>query len=338
MPEFTQKQIAAQSGLSLATIDRALHNRGKVHPQTLRRIQQALADLELQQKSSLAQGRTLYFDVIMHTPERFSELVRQAFSSQISSFASFKIQLRFHCSENMTVTQVENLLKKCSLDSHGVILKAMNSDKLIPAINNLIKQRIPLVTLVTDITGCHRLRYIGMDNINAGKSAAYVMSRWLVREKSTIAAITGSIEFAGEQDRINGFIEGMKSFAPQHEITVIAEGFGIDSLMYETMRTFLDENPHIDAIYTVGGGNAGILRALDEAKIEPKVFIGHDLDRENRALMQAGKIDVLIEHNLQLDAQHAFKALLEFHGFLPEDGSDSAYSRINIIMRYNMYT
>jgi LacI family transcriptional regulator len=67
MAKFTQKQIAAQSGLSLATIDRALHHRGQVHPQTLHRIQQALADLELLQKSGLAQGRTIYFDVIMHT-------------------------------------------------------------------------------------------------------------------------------------------------------------------------------------------------------------------------------------------------------------------------------
>ncbi|BEM58183.1 LacI family DNA-binding transcriptional regulator [Serratia nematodiphila] len=338
MPKFTQKQISAQSGLSLATIDRALHNRGRVHPQTLHRIQQALADLELQQKSSLAQGRTLYFDVIMHAPERFSELVREAFSSQISSFASFKIQLRFHCSEEMTVEEVESLLKKCSLNTHGIILKAMNADKLVPVINNLIKQRIPVVTVVTDITGSHRLRYIGMDNVSAGKSAAFLMSKWLVGKKATIAAITGSKAFVGEQDRIRGFKEGIKSFSPQHDIRIISDGFGIDHLVYEAVKDFLQQHPDIDAVYTVGGGNAGILRAFEERNTQLRVFIGHDLDRENRALMQAGKIDALIEHNLQLDAQHSFKALLEFHGFLPEQSHQAPYSRINIIMRYNMYT
>ncbi|GME29358.1 MULTISPECIES: substrate-binding domain-containing protein [unclassified Pantoea] len=337
MPKFTQKQISAQSGLSLATIDRAMHNRGRVHPQTQHRIKQALADLELQQKSSLAQGRTLYFDVIMHTPERFSELVKEAFSSQISSFASFKIQLRFHCSEEMTVEDVEGLLKKCSLSTHGIILKAMNSSQLVPVINNLIKQRIPVVTVVTDIPGSHRLGYIGMDNVSAGQSAAFLMSKWLGSEGGTIAAITGNKAFVGEQDRIRGFQQGMKSFSPQHHIKVIAGGSGIDHLMYETLQLFLQNHPHIDAVYTVGGGNAGILRALDERNIQPKVFVGHDLDRENRALMQAGKIDALIEHNLQLDAQHSFKTLLEFHGFLPEERNYAPYSRINIIMRYNMY-
>ncbi|WP_416261018.1 substrate-binding domain-containing protein [Gibbsiella quercinecans] len=337
MPKFTQKQISAQSGLSLATIDRALHNRGHVHPQTLHRIQQAIVDLELQQKISLAQGRTLYFDVIIHAPERFSELVKAAFSSQISSFNSFKIQLRFHCREHMSVDEAEQLLKKCSLNTHGIILKAMNSEKLIPVINNLIKQRIPVVTIVTDIIGSARLRYIGMDNFNAGKSSAFLMAKWLANDKCTIAAITGSQNFIGEQERIQGFVEGMKTFAPQSEIKIIADGFGIDHLMYACLRTFLREHPQIDAVYTVGGGNSGILRAFSERNIQLKTVIGHDLDRENRALMQAGKIDALIDHNLQLDAQHAFKTLLEFHGFLPAESNHASYSRINIIMRFNMY-
>ncbi len=54
MAKFTLKQIAAQSGLSLATIDRALHQRGNVHATTQHRIQQAIADLELMQKAGLA--------------------------------------------------------------------------------------------------------------------------------------------------------------------------------------------------------------------------------------------------------------------------------------------
>ncbi|MEG3111749.1 LacI family DNA-binding transcriptional regulator [Pantoea sp. T14] len=338
MPKFTLKQIAAQSGLSLATIDRALHNRGKVHPQTQHRIQQAIADLELLQKAGLAKGRTLYFDVIMHTPDRFRELVREAFSSQIAGFSSFKIQLRFHCSENMTIDEINTVLKKCAVHSHGVILKATNSEQLIPTIDALMKQRVPLVTVMSDIPSSARLRYIGMENVDAGKAAAFLMAKWLRVEKSHIMAITGSKEFIGEQERIEGFVAAMQQFAPQHRVSVVAAGFGLDHLTYQSVTDFLTSHPETDAVYTVGGGNAGILRAFDEQRILINTFIGHDLDRENRALMQAGKIDALIEHNLQLDAQHAFKALLEFHGFIPKTESAAPYSKINIITRYNMTT
>ncbi|EJR0223854.1 LacI family DNA-binding transcriptional regulator [Raoultella planticola] len=338
MAKFTQKQIAAQSGLSLATIDRALHHRGQVHPQTLHRIQQALADLELLQKSGLAQGRTIYFDVIMHTPERFSELVREALSSQLASFNPFRIQLRFNCYEDISEREMNALLKKCALSSHGVILKAMNSPSLVSTIDALLKRRVPVVTIVTDIPSSARLRYIGMDNVDAGKAAAFLMSKWLGADSTQIAAVTGSNDFIGERERIAGFISGIEQFAPRNSINVVAGGLGIDHQMYACLCQYLDAHPHTEAVYTVGGGNAGIIRAFAERNRRIKTFIGHDFDRENRALMQAGKIDALIEHNLQLDAQTAFRSLLAFHGFIPEGDSLKPYSRINIITRFNMYT
>ena len=338
MAKFTQKQIAAQSGLSLATIDRALHHRGQVHPQTLHRIQQALADLELLQKSGLAQGRTIYFDVIMHTPERFSELVREALSSQLASFNPFRIQLRFHCYEDISEREMNALLKKCALSSHGVILKAMNSPSLVSTIDALLKRRVPVVTIVTDIPSSARLRYIGMDNVDAGKAAAFLMSKWLGADSTQLAAVTGSNDFIGERERIAGFISGIEQFAPRNSINVVAGGLGIDHQMYACLCQYLDAHPHTEAVYTVGGGNAGIIRAFAERNRRIKTFIGHDFDRENRALMQAGTIDALIEHNLQLDAQTAFRSLLAFHGFIPEGDSLKPYSRINIITRFNMYT
>ncbi len=104
------KQIAAQSGLSLATIDRALHHRGQVHPQTLHRIQQALADLELLQSPGSPWKNDL-FRCHHAYPERFSELVREALSSQLASFNPFRIQLRFHCYEDISEREMNALLK-----------------------------------------------------------------------------------------------------------------------------------------------------------------------------------------------------------------------------------
>ena len=43
---FSIKQIATQAAVSKATVDRVLHQRGSVHYQTRRRIEQALDELE----------------------------------------------------------------------------------------------------------------------------------------------------------------------------------------------------------------------------------------------------------------------------------------------------
>lgn len=213
----------------------------------------------------------------------------------------------------------------------------MKHPRLLATLENISKQHIPVVTLVTDMSASSRLRYIGMDNASAGKAAAFLMSKWLRADAARIAAVIGSQEFVGEQERIEGFVAGMTQFAPHHQVEVVAGGFGIDQQMYQCVSAFLAQQSNIHAVYTVGGGNAGILHAFDEHNIRIEAFIGHDLDRENRALMQAGRIDALIDHNLQLDAQHAFRALLEYHGFLPHTEHAAPYSRINIITRFNMY-
>lgn len=202
----------------------------------------------------------------------------------------------------------------------------------------MLKQRIPVVTMMSDLPDSARLRYIGMDNFDAGKVAAFLMSKWLRVSRSHIVAVTGSHDFIGEQERILGFQRAMQQFAPQHQVSVLAGGYGIDDRMHQSVTAFLRSHADADAVYTVGGGNPGILRAFEEQKRPVNAFIGHDLDQENCDLLQAGKIDALIEHNLQLDALHAFRTLLAFHGFIPETEPPAPYSKINIITRYNMTT
>lgn len=106
--KFSIKQIAMQAGVSKATIDRALHGRGAVHPQTHRRIEQAIKDLELQQRTSLASGRTITIDVILHTPARFSQMVTDALLSELGNFAPFRIALRLHIFEEISVKEIKN--------------------------------------------------------------------------------------------------------------------------------------------------------------------------------------------------------------------------------------
>lgn len=161
-----------------------------------------------------------------------------------------------------------------------MILKAMNSPSLVSTIDALLKRRVPVVTIVTDIPSSARLRYIGMDNVDAGKAAAFLMSKWLGADSTQIAAVTGSNDFIGERERIAGFISGIEQFAPRNSINVVAGGLGIDHQMYACLCQYLDAHPHTEAVYTVGGGNAGIIRAFAERNRRIKTFIGHDFDRE----------------------------------------------------------
>lgn len=334
--KFSLKQIAAQAGVSKATVDRALHQRGAVHAQTARRIALAIGDLEQQQRLSLASGRTVALDVIMHTPQRFSQLVKEALLHELSSFAPFRLTLRFHLFEAIDARELQRLIRRCANDSYGIILKAENSEALVGVIEELMKKRVPVVTLVTDIPASLRIRYVGMDNLAAGKTAAYLMTRWLGEARPTVAIVNGSALFSGEQQRIDGFCAALEQFAPGLRTVAVSAGYGIDQPTFTAVAHCLACYPEVGAVYSVGGGNAAIVRAFAAADRRIGVFIAHDLDEENRQLLAENRIDALIHQELQQDARTLFHSLLAFHGFLPAQQDAAPFSRVSVITPYNI--
>lgn len=333
--KFSIKQIAAQAGVSKATVDRALHQRGAVHAQTERQIAQALRDLEQQQRMSLASGRTIPIDVILHTPTRFSQLVTDALLAEIASFAPFRLTLRLHVFENTDPQQIRRLMQRCASDSYGIILKAENDRMLTEVIEELLKQRVPVVTLVTDLPDSQRIRYVGIDNHSAGHTAAYLMARLLGQRTPQVAVVTGSERFQGEQDRAAGFCAALAQMAPALTTLRISAGYGIDHPTFCALAQQLERHPALGAVYCAGGGNSAIVRAFAAAGREIAVFIGHDLDSENRQLLSEGKMDLLIHHELQQDARCIFQSLLAFHGYIPQPEVSAPFSRVSVITPWN---
>lgn len=334
--KFTLKQIAAQAGVSKATVDRALHGRGAVHAQTQRRIDQAIRDLELQERTSLASGRTIPFDVILHTPERFSRLVCDALIDEMSHFSAFQLRLRFHCVETITTNEMRKLMMKCANDSYGIILKAENNAVISKTIEELQKHRVPVVTLVTDVPDSKRLRYVGMDNISAGMTAAYLMSQWIKEAELDVAVVLSSQNFLGEEQRVQGFCQGLRSMLPSINPVWVSEGYGVDGMTFDVMSDALNRHPKLKAVYCVGGGNAAILRAFKQAGREVLSYIGHDVDEENLFLLNDRKINAVIQHDLQSDAREVFRTLLTFHGFLPVIDHSGTFSKVNVVTPFNL--
>ncbi|PSJ46831.1 LacI family transcriptional regulator [Zobellella taiwanensis] len=335
--KFSIKQIAAQAGVSKATVDRVLHRRGQVHYQTLKRVEQAIRELDSQQRAALAAGRTLYFDVVMLAPERFSEAVAEAITSQVGSLAPYRISPRFHLFEDIGVTELVKLLQR-SLEqgSQGVILKAPDEPPVNEAVNRLFEAGIPVATLVTDLPASRRIGYIGMDNRSAGRTAGYLMRRWLPPIPARVAVVLSSQGFRGEEERESGFRQWLREQAPHLEVVELSGGLGIYDNTLRLMTDCLDRHPDLNAVYSVGGGNRAIVDAFAVRGRSLEVLIGHDLDRENRQLLAEGRIAALIDHDLQQDARRAFMQLLRFHGFLPASAAPPDFSRVLVVTPFNM--
>jgi len=333
--KFSVKQIAAQAGMSTATVDRVLNNREGVRYQTRLRVNQAMAELE-EQSGLIGQfGRTLYIDIIMQAPSRFTDSVRQAMLLAAASMAPCRIRPRFHLFEVISVIELNKLILACEHNgSHGVVLKAPDESLINKSIEILSHAGVPVVTLVTDLPFSQRIAYIGMDNRAAGRTAAYLLGTYLQGQTLTVAVVLSSQTFRGEEEREMGFRAQLREQFSALTLIDIPGGQGLYQQTYDLVRAQLEQDDTIRAVYSIGGGNRAILDAFSSLKRPIDFFIGHDLDQENRTLLMNKDIDFIIDHQLEEDARRAFSHILQYQNVFPK--ADIPGTQINVITPFNL--
>src|SRR5512144_887751 len=131
---YKVREIAQQSGLSEATVDRVLNKRPGVRENTRAEVMQAIADLDKQRSQLRLNGRRYLIDVVMQTPQRFSDAFRAAVEAELPAFAPAMLRARFHLWESGSTAQMVDALGRLS-SSHGVVLKAQDEPEVAEAVD-----------------------------------------------------------------------------------------------------------------------------------------------------------------------------------------------------------
>jgi LacI family transcriptional regulator, galactose operon repressor len=312
---FPVKEIALQAGMSTATVDRVLNDRSHVSPQTRRRVNDAIDELARQEGQLAAKGRRIFIDVVMEAPRRFSREVRQASENILSDLKPSAVRPRFSVSETMSPEECISILSRIKKrGSQGVCLKARDTPDIRKAIAQLIEKKIPVVTIFTDISGSDRIAYAGLDNASAGKTAAYLMLNLLGPDKNVVLTTLSQHAFQGEEDRYQGFRSELKRLRPNLHLIDASGGGGLNPNTGKEVAGKLRSSRQVAGVYSMGGGNIAVLKALESAGNHPDVFIAHDLDEDNLALLREERLTLVLYHELRSDMLCAFRHILAFHG------------------------
>ncbi|MDT8840003.1 substrate-binding domain-containing protein [Paraburkholderia fungorum] len=180
--------------------------------------------------------------------------------------------------------------------------------------------------LFTDIPLSGRIAYAGLDNRVAGATAAYLLGLLLGPQPANVLITMSDEHFRGEEEREISFRRALRKHHPRLRLIDASGGHGLDLPTEERVRSVLNDGTDIAAVYSMGGGNVAILRALEAQQQAPVCFIGHDLDKDNVQLLRAGRIQAILHHDLRQDMRSACHHIMHFHKLLPASSVASSSS------------
>jgi LacI family transcriptional regulator len=333
--------VAQQAGVSLATVDRVIHGRPGVKPHTADHILAVIGRMESGglNASSIneARLRNLYFDVVLPIgTNAFFNILEEEIREYANRPANIGLSARIHRIKGFDPDTLANTIERISRQSDGIAIVAIESPQVREAVNRAVQKGIPVVTLVSDLSGSRRVGYVGLDNRAGGRTAGYLMGRFLKEANGTVLMLAGSPRLRDHEEREMGFRRVLSERFEGLKIVTFLEDRDDDETAYLQVKKILNEQQDLIGIYDIGAGTKGIARALIEVgRGTDIVFVGHELTRYSRELLIDGVLDAVIDQVPRKEARSLIDMLERLAR--GENGEyDSGLAPVSVFFRENL--
>lgn len=304
----TLTDIARDSGVSTATVDRVLNNRAGVSSRTRTIVMETATRLGYFGQTESAVERIRLDFVLPEGTNTFIANLKAQIERQCA--AQEGIEFHLHAVEGFNPLSLAKKLAALRPLSQGIGLVALDHPAVREELRALAEAGTSVVTLASDILHVTRTAYVGIDNRAAGRLGGYLLGRLLPATSGKIALFAGSLSYRGHEEREMGFRHIISEEFRHLEVVQMREIRDDRQRAYDETLALLDRHPDLAGIYNIGGGSSGIGRALeDRNRGKSVVFIGHELTENSKPLLLAGTMDAVIDQNPRVEAREAIALL-----------------------------
>lgn len=338
----TAQQIAELAGVSRGTVDRALHNRGRVNPEVAARIFRIATELgykpNLIGQALVRTKRDFKIGAILQSAETPTmkivlEGLKQAADELRASGVEVVIRELRGLDEELLLESIEELVLQ---GVQGLAISPNNTPELRQCIDQLDQQNIPVVTFNSDVPGSKRIGFIGVNNYRGGQIAAGLMCQ-MIPAGSKVFPLTGHLSNTAHNNRLNGFCEAI-----QHEtacnITLLPfqPCFDRDDYAYEITQHMLRANPDLAGIYVAANGQQGVCQAIEEEGRKRQVkVVAFDLNAITRDLLQNDCLSCVLDQKAFEQGYRAPYVLYDYLTYKRRPQNALIYTDIAIRNKYN---
>lgn len=259
----TIKDVARLSGVSIGTVDRVLHNRGRVSRESQESVLKAVKELDyhpsqiaralVSRKNPITLGITypmvdqdFWLEAKTGIDYACSKLEKLGIRLLVDSFPTYSIK-----------DQIASIDKLLQANVDGIILTAVD-DSFSEKIDKHIPENIPYATVINDTVGSRRIFFLGPDDFALGRLMAKLV-HFYIPSNCNVAILAPNASFTGTQQRISGFLSKVNQDSLDIHIQRVfpVESDDSEEIIYQNMqdavKTCLKNHSNLNAIYVTNG-------------------------------------------------------------------------------------
>jgi len=310
------KQIAETLGISIGTVDRALHGRGGVSAKTRDRVLKTAHKLNY---SPNIAARNLklnrHFRIGVFLPAQiasFFDPLRQGIKDSARGSSGASVEVVYHSYPRLREGDID-VLESCDWRQFdGLILAPANPIRLSSICRIAQQENKPLVFVATDAGRMHRLSSIAVEAGISGGIAAELMGG-IIHSRKAVVVITGDLKIQDHADKLRGFAASLATLAPHLSMLPAIESHESPDQAHRAARRLINRHPDLGGIYINTANSLPVLQALEEAGHLGKVrVVATDLFPEMVPMIESGGIFATLHQRPFTQGRMAFDILSRY--------------------------
>jgi LacI family transcriptional regulator len=348
MKNYRIKDIATMAGVSAGTVDRVLHNRGRVSEEALKKVKKTLKKIDYQPNliaRSLASKKACRIMTLIPSfvsGEYWSE-VSKGIDKAEQEFSDYHLKIQCKFFNQYDKISFDTLVEEVKQEDYeGVIIATLFKESTFEFTQWLDRKEIPYIFIDAYIENTNCIAYYGTDSYRSGYIGGRLLSENIkINDNILLFNIIskGSVDSTQVSAREKGFrsyLSGVNHKGSIFPVSIPAETPEHNEKLLDTcMEKELKEYP---------GARAGIIfnsRVHIPAEYFMKhkennfFLIGYDAIEANIKFLKNGIVSHLIAQRPEVQGYNSVKALF-YHLVLQQTATKMNYMPIDILIKENI--
>ncbi|MBN2103880.1 LacI family DNA-binding transcriptional regulator [bacterium] len=337
----TIKEIAKKANVSIGTVDRVLHGRGRVAPETAEKIQKIIREMGYKPNlfaRNLKLSRLFHFGILMPQEKQDGGYWAQSADGMrkaLDELKSNQVRGHFYYYDKYSHNSFDHMIRAITnarLD--GLIIAPILANPINELLQNLSNE-CPYLFFDSDLPETSPLSVINQDAHQSGRLAAELMIKLVPSSGSFLV-----IKVIPDDYHINARVKGFVDFLTQidcHNVHVLDANIGDDPhCILPMVDQFMNHYPGLHGIFMTNALTYQVAEVIHQLSIHPKPsLIGYDLIDANAYWLERGIIDFIISQRPEMQGYQGIYTLFR-HLVTKEPVEKRIVLPLDIITRENM--